>query len=53
MENNLVENDEGLYKSNCRKDEEEKKKWEICMYIMIIKQTNFKLNRYLANKYNW
>lgn len=25
MENNLVENDEGLYKSNCRKDEEEKK----------------------------
>lgn len=23
------------------------------MYIMIIKQTNFKLNRYLANKYNW
>lgn len=24
MENNLVENDEGLYKSNCRKDEDEK-----------------------------
>lgn len=40
MESNLVENDEGLYKSNCRKDEEEKE-WEICMYIEIMKQTNF------------
>lgn len=31
MENNLVENDEGLYKSNCRKDEDEKNEKYVCI----------------------
>ena len=32
MENNLVENDEVLYKSNCRKDEEEKNMRNMYVY---------------------
>ena len=42
MENNLVENDEGLYKSNCRKDKEEKKMRNMYVY------SDYKTNQFLT-----